>query len=77
MEDAGNIPEFLVQWITYLLPKSRDLEDPSKYKPITCLYTMYKIYTECIAEKIYKHLERNKLLAEELKGRIENSQGCK
>ena len=38
---------------------------------------MYKIYTECIAEKIYKHLERNKLLAEELKGRIENSQGCK
>jgi hypothetical protein len=30
MKDAGNIPDFLVQGITYLLPKSRDCEDPSK-----------------------------------------------
>jgi len=28
--DAGNIPDFLVQGITYLLTKSRDCEDPSK-----------------------------------------------
>jgi hypothetical protein len=34
IEDAGNIPDFLVQGITYLLPKS---EDPSNYRPITCL----------------------------------------
>ena len=77
MEDAGNIPEFLVQGITYLLPKSRDWEDPSNYRPITYLCTIYKIYTACIAEKIYKHLETNKLLAEEKKGCIKNSQGCK
>jgi hypothetical protein len=31
----------------------------------------------CIAEKIYKNLETNKLLAEEQKGCIKNSQGCK
>ena len=36
-----------------------------------------KIYTACIAEKIYKHLETNKLLAEEQKRCIKNSQGCK
>jgi hypothetical protein len=77
MEDAGNIPEFLVQGITYLLPKIRDWEDPSKYRPITCLCTIYKIYTACIAEKIYKYLETNKLLAEEQKGCIKKSQGCK
>jgi hypothetical protein len=60
MEDAGSIPDFLVHKITNLLPKSRDCEDPSKYRPITCLCTVYKIYTACIAEKIYKHLHRNK-----------------
>ena len=77
MEDAGNIPDFLVQRITYLLPKSQDCEDPSKYRPITCLCTIYKIYTACIAERICKHLDAKKLLAEEQKGCIKNSQGCK
>jgi len=65
MKDAGNIPDFLVQGITYLLLKSRDCEDLFKYRPITCLCTIYIIYTACTAEKIYKHLEGNKLLAEE------------
>jgi hypothetical protein len=41
-EDAGNIPQFLVQGITYLLPKSQHWEDPSKYRPITCLCIIYK-----------------------------------
>jgi hypothetical protein len=35
------------------------------------------INTICIAEKIYEHLETNKLLAKEQKGCIKNSQGCK
>jgi len=73
MEDAINISEFSVQGITYLLLKSQDWEDPSKYRPKTCLCTIYKIYTACIAEDIYKHLETNKLLAEEQKRCIKNS----
>jgi len=77
MDDAGNIPDFLSQRITYLLPKNRDCENPSKYRPITCLCTIYKIYTACIAEKIYKYLDVNKLLAEEQKGCIKKSHGCK
>ena len=77
IEDAGNISDFLVQGITYLLPKSQDCQDPSKYRSITCLCTIYKICTVCIAGKIYKHLDTNKLLAEEHKRCIKNSQGCK
>ena len=77
MEDAGNIPDFLAQGITYLLLKNRDCDNLSKYRPITCLCTIYKTYTACIAEKIYKHLDVNKLLAEEQKECIKNSQGCK
>jgi len=67
MEDAGNIPDFLVQGITHLPPKSQDCQDPSKYRPIICLCTVYKIYTECIAEKIYKHLDASKFLVENRK----------
>ena len=74
MEDARNNPDFLVRGITYLLLKSQDCQVPSKYRPITCLYTFY---TACVAEKIYKHLDTNILLAEEQKGCIKNSQGCK
>ena len=77
MEDAGNIPDFLVQGKTYLLQKSQDCEDPTKYRPVSCLCTIDKIYIACIAEKIYKHLETNELLAEEQKECIKNSQGCK
>jgi len=73
MGDAGNTPDFLVQGITYLLPKSQDCQDLSKYRPITCLCTIYKIYTACIAEKIYKHLDANKLLAEEQQGCIKKT----
>ena len=40
VEDAGNIPEFLVQGITQLLSKRQDSQDPSKYRPITCLCTI-------------------------------------
>ena len=77
MWDSANIPGFLVQGATYLLPKSRDCEDPSKYRPINRLCTFYKVDTTCITEKIYKHLETHKLLAEEQKGCIRNTQGCK
>ena len=77
VEDTANIPDFLVQGITYLLLKSQDCQDPFKYRPITCLCTIYKIYTACTTEKIYKYLDTNELLAEEHKGCIKNSQGCK
>jgi len=75
MEDAGNIPVFLVQGLIHLLSKSQDCPDPSKYKSITCLCTIYKTYTSCIPGKIYKH--QDKLLAEEWKICIKNYQGCK
>jgi len=52
VEDAGNIPDFLVHGITFLLSKSQDCQDPFTYRPITCLCTIYKIYTAHIAEKI-------------------------
>lgn len=72
------MPQFMTQGITYLLPKTTHVsEDPSKYRPITCLPTVYKIFTSIIANKIYHHVDNNNLLDEEQKGCRKNSRGCK
>ena len=74
---SGNVEDFLTSGVTYLLPKSDNPSDPSKYRPITCLTTMYKLLTSIISSKIYKHLTDNNVIAEEQKGCIKNSMGCK
>jgi len=74
---TGKIEKFLTTGITYLLPKSDNASEPSKYRPITCLTTMYKILTSIIASKIYNHLSNNNIIAEEQKGCIKYSMGCK
>jgi hypothetical protein len=58
-------------------PKDTDTINPSKYRPITCLPTLYKILTACIACQIYLHCENNNLITEEQKGCRKLSQGCK
>lgn len=78
LENPTEIPKFMVVGITYLLPKTNTFsDDPSQYRPITCLPTIYKILTSIITNKIYKHLETNKLLDEEQKGCRRGSRGCK
>nr|XP_018896013.1 PREDICTED: uncharacterized protein LOC109029817 [Bemisia tabaci] len=72
------LPAFLTTGITFLIPKTkRYSDDPAKYRPITCLPTVYKLLASIISEKIYKHLEQNKLLDEEQKGCRKGSRGCK
>ena len=72
------MPEFMTYGVTYLLPKTAEpSENPAKYRPITCLPTVYKILTSILTEKIYSHLDNNKLLDEEQKGCRKGSRGCK
>lgn len=78
LNNPETTPIFMMQGITHLLPKSTCPQpDPSKYRPITCLPTLYKLLTSIIADKIYRHMEKNKLLAEEQKGCRKESRGCK
>ncbi|KAL0901581.1 hypothetical protein ABMA27_006802 [Loxostege sticticalis] len=71
------LPLFVTKGITHLLPKSRDTSNPSQYRPITCLSTLYKLITSCITFKINKHIEEHGILAEEQKGCRRNHKGCK
>ncbi|XP_063899231.1 uncharacterized protein LOC135119187 [Helicoverpa armigera] len=72
-----NIPEFIADGITYMLPKSRHSPQPSQYRPITCLPTIYKIITSAITHKITKHIEHHNIIAEEQKGCRRGHMGCK
>lgn len=78
LQNPHQIPVYMTKGRTLLLPKDdNNTQDPSKYRPITCLCTLYKILTSCIAEKIYNHLDQHSVLATEQKGCIKKSQGCK
>ena len=47
------------------------------YSPITCLCIMWKLLTGIMGEKLYQHLERNGMLADEQKGCRKRSRGAK
>ncbi|CAK1582520.1 unnamed protein product [Parnassius mnemosyne] len=72
-----NVPEFIATGITYMLPKSQYSPQPSQYRPITCLPTIYKILTSVITAKINKHIENHNIIAEEQKGCRRGHMGCK
>ena len=72
------LPTFLTEGITYMLPKdTNDTTNPAKYRPITCLQTIYKIITSCITHHIQAHITANNILSEQQKGYRPGSQGCK
>jgi hypothetical protein len=53
----------------YLIPNDvNNINNPAKYRPISCLLTIYELLTSCITDEIYKHLDRNNLIVEEQKG---------
>ncbi|XP_075990912.1 uncharacterized protein LOC142986339 [Anticarsia gemmatalis] len=72
-----DIPDFLATGITYMLPKGTHSPQPSQYRPITCLPTLYKILTSAITRKINNHIESNNIIAEEQKGCRRGHMGCK
>ena len=77
MKDPTLAPKWFCQGITYLLPKSKDTENPKNYRPITCLSTLYKLLTSILAERTYKHMEKQDIFPIERKGCRRGSYGTK
>ncbi|XP_052748657.1 uncharacterized protein LOC128200179 [Galleria mellonella] len=78
IENPNTIPDYITRGISFMILKDfKDPANPAKYRPITCLQTLYKIMTSCISELIYEHIAENKCLAEQQKGCRKFSQGCK
>ena len=67
--NLGNVPECIVKGRTALIQKDAVKgTQADNYRPITCLPIMWKLLTGIIREKLYQHLERNGMLADEQKG---------
>ena len=77
IETPETMPSYITEGLTYMIPKDNDTTNPSKYRPITCLQTIYKILTACLSETIYSHLTQHNVLKEQQKGCRKHSQGCK
>ncbi|XP_059054545.1 uncharacterized protein LOC131848640 [Achroia grisella] len=71
------LPNFLTTGITHLAPKTDDTADPSKYRPITCLTTIYKTLTSVLSAKISRHVYENKILSSAQNGCRGGSRGSK
>ena len=76
--DEGKVPEWMTKGRTVLLQKDIDQgNEPSNYRPITCLPLAWKILTGVIADDMYSFLEGRKLLPEEQKGCRKRSRGTR
>jgi hypothetical protein len=75
---TGDVPAWMVKGRTVLIQKdSAKGTEPSNYRPIACLPLMWKLLTGIFADKIYDHLEVNRLLPDEQKGCRRRSRGTK
>jgi len=61
IEKPEKAPDCLTARITYLIPKSGDINDVRNYRPTTCLTSMYKTLTAKIAKIIFTHFEEQRL----------------
>lgn len=77
INNPEEVPKFITEGTTYIIPKNEETSNPANYRPITCLSTLYKIITSVITTKIYTHLDENQIMTEEQKGCRKHSQGCK
>jgi hypothetical protein len=56
LRDPQKLPEFITKGVTYLLPKDRDTTNPAKYRPITCLSSLYKLLSSVITQKVQRYI---------------------
>ena len=61
MEQPEEIPKWLTEGRTVLLSKTEDVSSEKNYRPITCLNTVYKIFTGQIGSYMKDHADRNNI----------------
>ena len=77
MKQPDKIPPWLSDGMTYLIPKTKETEDPKNYRPITCLTTTYKLLSAMITDRIHLFLDQNDIFPNEQKGCKKKCYGCK
>ena len=79
MKEWLNDPEKLSDWLllgrTVLIPKTENVDKVEEYRPITCLNTVYKIFTGLVGYFIKHHVIINRIWDENQFGTRENVLG--
>ena len=75
MKNPEEVPAWFTTGRTTLVPKKQPTEEPSNYRPITCLPIIYKIMTNMITKRMKEHMMINNLIPEEQKGCMPNTLG--
>ena len=65
INDPQQIPEWLAEGVTNLLPKKDETWIPKNYRPIACLPAIFKILTSIITDRLYNHLENESIVTPE------------
>ena len=72
-------PEICPPWLTTgritLVAKKNETQNPSNYRPITCLPIIYKIQTSIITSRMNHHIATNNIIPQEQKGNSSNTFG--
>ena len=75
LSDAVNISDWVLIGRTVLLPKTKRLDKVEEFRPITCLNTIYKIFTGLVGDFIKRHVVINGLWDENQLGTREKVLG--
>ena len=76
MDGKLELPNWLIQCRTILLPKSTETEKAKNYRPIACLNITYKLYTGILNDFLEDHCRLNDIVAVEQAGGKRGSWGC-
>ena len=76
LEGESDIPNWFVKGRTVLIPKEGSEGQPDQFRPITCLNTMYKLFTGTMAAIIMDHVKEKGLLPSEQKALRKGQRGC-
>ncbi|CAK1582150.1 unnamed protein product [Parnassius mnemosyne] len=72
-----SLPRLYTTGITHLVPKDQNTTDPSQYRPITCLPTIYKTLTSILSARISRHLNSNQVMSRAQNGCRGGGRGTK
>ncbi|CAK1598192.1 unnamed protein product [Parnassius mnemosyne] len=75
--DQKSLPSLFTTRITHLVPKDRDSTDPSKYRPMTCLPTIYKILASILSARNIRHPNSNQVMSRAQNGCRGGGRGTK
>ncbi|BET02785.1 Reverse transcriptase (RNA-dependent DNA polymerase) [Nesidiocoris tenuis] len=73
---SGAVPQEWGEVLLKMIPKTADVEDPAKHRPIALIQTIVKCFTYCVCERILEWAEMERAIPEAQAG-FRRGRGCR